>query len=984
MATLGSIGNIGYKITHAKLRVAKILHYICFTTDGEPRKTRKAFRAFPRFRLDDTSEQFLSKCQDVSENFDLPDLIAVCQILGLNYKNEKHDVVVRICSFLNTFINDDETEDDEEEDDVSDIDEDDERRKEEKRQLKDEKRQLEDEKRQLKDEKRRLEEERRKDDERREKEKRRLEEERRKDDERREKEKRRLEEERRKDDERRAQDERREEKERRRRERRNDEDRRRCEGRNYDEGRQICDERRRYERNNDEERRKYEERRDDEDIYIHEEIGQRSYSARNDAEVRSVNTGATGIRRQELFALSFRDVEDSIRSFDGKGEYPIRTWIIEFEEVAEITGWNNLQKLIYAKKCLKGLEKLFVQSEKGIRNWPELKRHPMMPHDIPRLRFNKVGTNILGYGSKAYLVIVDYFSHWLDISVLKDKTYSSVINSFQDTFSRFGYPEILIADNLPFTSAKYASPAQILQSRILRRQLPITANKLEPTIQKQIYENLCREKEKLQLHYDKTSRIKPVEFRKGDTVVIRSSKDNYWNKAIVLEKANEPRLYWVRKEGNNRIIRRNSHQMKHSCTRTLEKEFILEPELYPDIQSQSVHKDTASSHSEPYWYCSSYTFFLLFLRPWVTHAKLRVAKILHYICFTTDGEPRKTRKALRAFPGFRLDDTSEQFLSKCQDVSENFDLPDLIAVCQILGLNYKNEKHDVVVRICSFLNTFINDDETEDDEEEDDVSDIDEDDERRKEEKRQLKDEKRQLEDEKRQLKDEKRRLEEERRKDDERREKEKRRLEEERRKNDERREKEKRRLEEERRKDDERRAQDERREEKERRRRERRNDEDRRRCEGRNYDEGRQICDERRRYERNNDEERRKYEERRDDEDIYIHEEIGQRSYSARNAAEVRSVNTGATGIRRQELFALSFRDVEDSIRSFDGKDEYPIRTWMIEFEEVAEITGWNNLQKLIYAKKCLKGLEKLFVQSEKGIRNWPELKRRLIEELQ
>ncbi|XP_050500753.1 uncharacterized protein LOC126880748 [Diabrotica virgifera virgifera] len=171
MATLGSIRNIDYNITHAKLRVVKILHYICFSTEGEPRKTRKALRAFAGFRLDDTSAQFLSKCNDVSEKFDLPDLIAICQILDLNYKNEKHDVVVRICSFLNTFINDDETEDDEEEDDVSDIDEDDERRKEEKRQL-------EDEKRRLQEEKLRLEDERRENDERREKEKRRLEEER--------------------------------------------------------------------------------------------------------------------------------------------------------------------------------------------------------------------------------------------------------------------------------------------------------------------------------------------------------------------------------------------------------------------------------------------------------------------------------------------------------------------------------------------------------------------------------------------------------------------------------------------------------------------------------------------------------------------------------------------------------------------------------------------------------------------------------------
>uniref|UniRef100_A0A6P7GJ82 Uncharacterized protein LOC114337554 n=1 Tax=Diabrotica virgifera virgifera TaxID=50390 RepID=A0A6P7GJ82_DIAVI len=95
-----------------------------------------------------------------------------------------------------------------------------------------------------------------------------------------------------------------------------------------------------------------------------------------------------------------------------------------------------------------------------------------------------------------------------------------------------------------------------------------------------------------------------------------------------------------------------------------------------------------------------------------------------------------------------------------------------------------------------------------------------------------------------------------------------------------------------------------------------------------------------------------------------------------------MRSANNGATGTRRQESFALSIRDEEDSIRSFNGKDEYPIRTWIIEFEEVAEITGWNDLQKLIYAKKCLNGLAKLFVQSEKGTRSWPDLKRCLIEE--
>ncbi|CAH1107971.1 unnamed protein product [Psylliodes chrysocephalus] len=80
-------------------------------------------------------------------------------------------------------------------------------------------------------------------------------------------------------------------------------------------------------------------------------------------------------QRRDSFALSFRDVEDTIRQFDGKDDYPVRRWIMDFEEMAELTGWNDLQKLIFAKKCLGGLAKLFVQSENGINTWHKLKNH---------------------------------------------------------------------------------------------------------------------------------------------------------------------------------------------------------------------------------------------------------------------------------------------------------------------------------------------------------------------------------------------------------------------------------------------------------------------------------------------------------------------------------------------------------------------------------------------------------------------------------
>lgn len=47
---------------------------------------------------------------------------------------------------------------------------------------------------------------------------------------------------------------------------------------------------------------------------------------------------------------------------------------------------------------------------------------------------------------------------------------------------------------------------------------------------------------------------------------------------------------------------------------------------------------------------------------------------------------------------------------------------------------------------------------------------------------------------------------------------------------------------------------------------------------------------------------------------------------------------------------FSLSYRDVEDSIRQYDGGDNYTVRRWLAYFEEMAMLTGWNDLQKLLF----------------------------------
>ncbi|XP_053956258.1 F-box/LRR-repeat protein 20-like [Anastrepha ludens] len=81
---------------------------------------------------------------------------------------------------------------------------------------------------------------------------------------------------------------------------------------------------------------------------------------------------------------------------------------------------------------------------------------------------------------------------------------------------------------------------------------------------------------------------------------------------------------------------------------------------------------------------------------------------------------------------------------------------------------------------------------------------------------------------------------------------------------------------------------------------------------------------------------------------------------------------------------FAINFRDIEDSVRPFDGTDKLPIDVWVNEFEETATLMRWDEFQKFVFAKKSLKGLARMFILSERGITSWCKLKKALIDEFQ
>jgi hypothetical protein len=83
------------------------------------------------------------------------------------------------------------------------------------------------------------------------------------------------------------------------------------------------------------------------------------------SENESVTRQVLPTRQHQPFSLSFKDVEDSIRTFDGTSSYGVETWVEDFEDMSRLCGWSEIQKLIFAKKSLRGLAKLFIQGEKN-------------------------------------------------------------------------------------------------------------------------------------------------------------------------------------------------------------------------------------------------------------------------------------------------------------------------------------------------------------------------------------------------------------------------------------------------------------------------------------------------------------------------------------------------------------------------------------------------------------------------------------------
>ena len=82
---------------------------------------------------------------------------------------------------------------------------------------------------------------------------------------------------------------------------------------------------------------------------------------------------------------------------------------------------------------------------------------PLISHEIRAKSWQKAGTDLFHFKNNGYLVIIDYFSNYLEVALLKSTTSSSIIAHMKSIFARHGVPEIVISDNGPqFASKEFA------------------------------------------------------------------------------------------------------------------------------------------------------------------------------------------------------------------------------------------------------------------------------------------------------------------------------------------------------------------------------------------------------------------------------------------------------------------------------------------------------------------------------------------------
>ena len=81
-------------------------------------------------------------------------------------------------------------------------------------------------------------------------------------------------------------------------------------------------------------------------------------------------------------------------------------------------------------------------------------RKPLIRSDFPNRPWERVGSDLFFLEGKWYLLVVDYFSRYVEVDLLSELSSLEVVSHLKSIFARHGIPEMLISDNGPQYSSE--------------------------------------------------------------------------------------------------------------------------------------------------------------------------------------------------------------------------------------------------------------------------------------------------------------------------------------------------------------------------------------------------------------------------------------------------------------------------------------------------------------------------------------------------
>ena len=92
----------------------------------------------------------------------------------------------------------------------------------------------------------------------------------------------------------------------------------------------------------------------------------------------------------------------------------------------------------------------------------KLPPEPLQPTKTPDYPWQKIAMDLFELNGHTYLIVVDYYSRWIETVHLKQTTSVTVIEHCKSIFARFGIPEIVLSDNGPqFNSREFMKFSQV-------------------------------------------------------------------------------------------------------------------------------------------------------------------------------------------------------------------------------------------------------------------------------------------------------------------------------------------------------------------------------------------------------------------------------------------------------------------------------------------------------------------------------------------